>query len=102
MSTTTRKKRPANKKKPPGEPTLTQTVEASACPTCHSTDRQRYDRSETVQLHPEDKPGETGPERRPWTHLRRAWTTCAKCGQRRIDRLFLFPARFPAHRQESE
>lgn len=57
-----------------------QTVEPSRCPSCGSTDRDRYYRT-TVQEH-----AGLGPDGRPYARIVRRWTRCQACGQHRVDR----------------
>jgi hypothetical protein len=60
----------------------TVTVSASRCPSCGSTEREKYHRTdETPYCGP---PRDDGPA----THLVRRWTRCLSCGQNRIDRFY--------------
>lgn len=74
--------------KPTGRPAGSKNIDATAdahpsqCPACGSTNRGPYLGTANVQEY-----GGTH-EGRPHTHIIRKRTTCADCGQTRIDRTF--------------
>jgi hypothetical protein len=55
---------------------------ATRCPACGSTDRSGYHRTTEA-----DYSGLT-PDGQACTHIVRRWTTCAACGQQRVDRSY--------------
>lgn len=56
--------------------------ELTRCPKCHSTERNPYTKRELQAF------AGISPEGKPYTHIARRWTSCATCGQHRIDRVY--------------
>lgn len=56
------------------------TANASRCPKCQSTERERYFKTVEVAIGGRELDGNE------YTHVVRRWTRCKACGQARIDR----------------
>ena len=78
------------KKQTKGAKTPTVVSEATRCPGCGSTKRDRYTQSRA-------QPRCDIVDGKPITHIVRRWTRCSDCGQLRIDRTYEnHPEGFPA------
>jgi hypothetical protein len=83
----TKQQRPSNNangrpKNSPNRDVLNAAGELTRCPKCQSTQRTPYTKREVQEF------GGVSQEGRPYTHIVRRWTSCASCGQHRIDRVY--------------
>lgn len=81
-------------KKKPGRPKDSQNAEdcqqeASRCPHCQSTRRQRYRNRNVQEFSGIDLDG------RPFTAIVRRHTACLDCGQARVDRQYWYSLLMP-------